>query len=31
MTMTHALFAVVLLALGLMAWLALVPWEVPRP
>ena len=29
--MTHALFAVVLLALGLLLYLALVPWEPPRP
>jgi len=29
--MTHALAAVCLIALGLMVWLAFVPWEVPRP
>jgi len=29
--MTHALAAVVLIALGLMVYLAFVPWEPPRP
>jgi len=29
--MTAALAAVVLLALTLMVWVAVVPWEAPRP